>query len=92
MAEVGLATAKTPREIEGIIERARRLKEDALNIKGRLYDMRVRLLGINDPPATEDSNLKEAVGSELHDLRSNLDELDSVMRDSKTYLADLEGV
>ncbi len=92
MAEVGLGAERTTREIEGIIGRARELKDDALNIKSRLYDMRARLLGINDPPATEDSNLKEAVGSEMHDLRTNLDELDAIMKDSKTYLADLEGV
>ncbi len=92
MADVELGTDRTTRELEGIIERARGLKADAENIRSRLYDMRSRLLGVDDEKATSDSNVKEVVSSELHDLRQTLDELDSVMQYSKTYLADLEGV
>ena len=98
MAQIGselgqTATAdRTVREIEGLIELARELRADGQNISGRLYDMRSRLLGLGEPECATPGTIKEAVTSEVHDLRGTLNDLHSVLIDAKKYLADLEGV
>lgn len=91
-AVAGNAVEHTTREIEEIIEYARELRSDAQNVRSRLYDIRSRLLGLNEPGACGEPAIKEAVTAELYDLRQTLDSVNSALVDSKSYLADLEGV
>ena len=92
MAEVKACTADRPmRELESIIEGARTTADRTSGIANRLRDMRRRLLGM-DEAQTDDPSLKEAVSSELHDLRDTLARTDLYLDEIDQYVSNLESI
>jgi hypothetical protein len=93
-AMIDRASAPRPtREIEGIIERARKLREMTQMHSNNLQDLRRRLLGESDPqtPPAGNQSVKEVV-SELVDLRQVIDATENNLVDIGRYIESLERV
>lgn len=82
------------RDIEGLIEHARTIDGRLNDVATRLQDMRRRLLGADEGKGIsgKDSPVKEAVCSELHDLRLTLNRIGETVERVSSYVAHLESV
>ena len=87
----GLAKEVPVREIEGKIQLAQRIKEQASNILGRTSAMRSRLVGINEQ-ASVDTSKPQPVRSELAELEHAMVEAQDVLNTVQIHLNDLERI
>lgn len=95
MIDRAASSAPRPvREIEGIIERARKLREITQMHANNLHDLRRRLLGESDPQVPQPAGttaIKEVV-SEIVDLKNTLDSAENNLMDIGRYIEALERI
>lgn len=69
--------SRETREVEALLESARRLNDIAAKAYARTNDMKVRLLGLSDPQSVgNNKEVAKIVPCELTDLRQNLGSLE----------------
>ena len=86
------ATDRPQREVEGIIVGTRQMAEQAAYLASKLHDVRRRLTGEGDPQQANTPAVKEAITSELVDLRQTLARLQDSLHDIGRYTESLERV
>lgn len=71
--------AREPREVESMLEAARRLVDAAQKACARTTDLKHRLLGLVEPGATLAKDGPKPVPCELTELRQHLQQLDTLL-------------
>ena len=87
-----VATDRPQRDIEGLIQHAKRIRSQLNEAAERLRDMRRRLIGMDEGTGPEGPKVKEAVSSEVHDLRDTLNGIDETTDRILNHITNLESV